>query len=106
MSAPAPIDGRWLPLPMSAGVDCEVGCGLPARWARRARHRNVESLPVVARLYRCDEHVPAAPFGSRGCPHRPGPCRTCQHLNQLEPLSRLDPYKRHQLLSCPEEKPA
>jgi hypothetical protein len=102
---PASLDGRWLPLPLSAGVDCEVGCGLPARWARRVRHRNVDNLPVIARLYRCDEHARGA-LAPQGCPHRPGPCRTCQLLNQVDPFAARAPYRRHQLLCCPEENRA
>lgn len=94
---------RWLPIPLSAGMDCEVGCSMPARWTRKLRVRPPGEMPKINRTYRCDDHAPAAYLNRRNqpCAHRPGPCRICPELAARDPLASHQPWRRHQLLTCP-----
>ncbi len=84
-------DDAWVPVALGHGPVCQA-CGQPARWLRRLILRRPGGKPVTNRIWRCDAHATAAPFGTRGCPHQPGRCLPCAHA---DPLADLDPNVMH-----------
>jgi hypothetical protein len=94
-------DDRWIPIGLGAGPRCEV-CGEPARWCRRTTVRNLDGVAIVARLWRCDPHVPAATAGRPPCrAHHTGPCITCRDLAAGDRLWTAEPSAIHTTRACP-----
>jgi len=90
-------EDRWVPVGLG-GIVCDV-CGQPARWIRRLSLRRPGGAKITNRIWRCETHATAAPYGTRGCPHTTGPCHICE---RADPLGQLDPdTPRHVDGPCP-----
>jgi hypothetical protein len=82
-----------VPIGLGTGPVCGV-CGRDARWLRRLTLRAPGGKPLCNRIWRCDTHATAAPYGSRGCPHTSGVCQACE---RADPLGQLDPDTAHHI---------
>jgi hypothetical protein len=94
-------DDRWIPVGLGAGPVCQV-CGEVARWVRRLPVTTDSRVPIVTRLWRCDDHAQAATAGRPPCTaHRAGPCLVCRDLAAPDRLWMADPSRVHLTRACP-----